>query len=84
MESFLKETLTAIKESGHKESDVMFIGSDDGEYRISLIGFKEIANFSYDSGFGGQEIAANLIIYLMMNGAENNTAINVKSYSIWV
>jgi len=61
--TFWAETIGAIKDSGHKESDVMFIGSADGKYRLTLPEFKTISQFKYDSGFGGQEIAADLIIY---------------------
>lgn len=60
--SFLKETICAIKESDHKTSDVSFIGSLDGKYRISFKQFKKIANFDYDSGFGSPKIAIDLII----------------------
>jgi len=63
MKTFLQETLEAIKDSGHKESDVMFIGSSDGVYRLSFKDFAKIADFTYDSGFGAQEIAKDLIIY---------------------
>lgn len=61
--NFLTETKRAIKGSGHKPDDIMFIGSLDGEYRISWDKFKDIAAFDYDNGFGGQEIASDLIIY---------------------
>ena len=61
--NFLIETLDAIKESGHQESDVMFIGSEDGQYRMTIEKFKTSANFDYDSGFGSQSIAEDLIIY---------------------
>ena len=63
MTNFKEETLEAIKGSGHKESDVMFIGSADGKLRIDIETFKEISDFTYDGGFGGQEIAQDLIIY---------------------
>lgn len=61
--NFLKETKMAIKDSGHKIKDVMFIGSSDGKYRLDFNAFAKIANFDYDSGFGSQEIARDLIIY---------------------
>ena len=61
--NFKKETLTAIEKSGHKIDDVMFIGSYDGKYRININKFLEISDFEYDSGYGGAEIATDLIIY---------------------
>ncbi len=61
--TFKKETLEAIKDSGHKQGDVMFIGSSDGRLRVSLEEFLKISDFEYDRGFGAQEIANDLIIY---------------------
>lgn len=63
MINFLKETLEAIFDSEHNESDVMFVGSDDGEYRMTWEKFKQRANFLYDNGYGAQEIACDLIVY---------------------
>ena len=61
--NFKDETLLAIEESGHKEQDVLFVGSRDGRYRVSLEKFKELADFEYDNGYGGQEIVSDLIVY---------------------
>lgn len=63
MTNLLKETIDAIEGSGHKVEDVMFVGSADGKYRLTLPEFSRIANFDYDSGFGAQEIAKDLIVY---------------------
>lgn len=63
MTNFLKETTKAIQESEHKIEDVMFIGSSDGEYRMSWDKFKEKANFWYDEGYGSSKIATDLIVY---------------------
>lgn len=65
--NFLKETKEAINDSGHTEHDVMFIGSNDGKYRISMDAFERIADFEYDSGFGSSKIATDLIIYFKDN-----------------
>lgn len=65
--NFLEETMEAIEESGHKISDVMFIGSYDGKYRMKWDKFKEKANFEYYSGWGSQSIATDLIIYFYDN-----------------
>lgn len=48
MINFLKETKEAIKESGHNFEDVMFIGSSDGVYRMTLEKFVKLADFEYD------------------------------------
>ena len=61
--NFKRETLKAIKESGHKLEDVMFVGSKDGKYRMNIEKFKQVSNFEYDSGFGAAAIATDLIIY---------------------
>lgn len=61
--NFKVETLNAIKNSGHKEEEVMFIGSIDGKLRISIEKFLEISDFEYDGGYGVQEIPKDLIIY---------------------
>jgi hypothetical protein len=63
MTNFKQETLNAIKGSGHSEEDVMFVGSRDGKYRITLEKFKEISDFEYDSGFGSAAIATDLVVY---------------------
>lgn len=42
--------------------DVAWVGSQDGEYAISWEEFKAIANFDYDSGYGIQEIARDLVV----------------------
>lgn len=35
MINFLKETLEAIKDCGRNVSDVMFVGSENGKYRMT-------------------------------------------------
>ena len=62
MVNFLRETIESIGETNHSEQDVMFVGSADGEYRVSWDKFKEISNFEYDNGYGGQEVAYDLIV----------------------
>jgi hypothetical protein len=65
--NFLIETQEAIKESGHTTGDVMFVGSDDGRYRMTWGKFSELADFKYDSGLGIPLIASDLIIYFYDN-----------------
>lgn len=63
MTNFLKETKEAILLSHHSVDDVMFVGSWDGTYRMTWEQFKKKANFEYDSGYGSQAIASDLIVY---------------------
>jgi len=61
--NLLKETLEALKHYNKKESEIIWIGSDNGEYVITWNKFKDIAkNINYNSGYGGQEIAVDLVI----------------------
>ena len=61
--NFKEETIEAIEESGHKLEDVMFVGSSDGKYRITINKFLEISDFDYDDGYGSAAIATDLIVY---------------------
>lgn len=63
MINFLEETIEAIKDSEHTVQDVMFVGSEDGKYRVAWEEFEEIADFHYDSSYGNQIIAMDLIVY---------------------
>jgi hypothetical protein len=62
MTNFLVETKEAINHSGHKPTDIVFIGSVDSGYNCNWDQFVKLAGFEYDSGFGGQQIASDLII----------------------
>ena len=62
MQNLLKETKADIKNSGHKISDITFIGSIDSGYSCTWDEFLIIADIEYDNGFGGQEIASDLTI----------------------
>ena len=66
-ENFLKETEDSIKETGHTIKDVMFIGTSDGNLRMTWSEFEENADFDYDSGYGTQVIPNNLIVYFIDN-----------------
>lgn len=61
--NFKAETIMAVKESGHSLEDVMFIGSQDGKYRMTMEEFEKYSDFTYDSGYGSVEIPEDLIIY---------------------
>jgi hypothetical protein len=60
--NLLTETLEAIKNSGHAQTDVIFIGSEESGRCCSLDQFKILADQEYDDGFGGQEVARDLVI----------------------
>jgi len=58
--NLLKETLAALKENGKTENDVLWAGSRD--MSTSWENFKKIADVEYDNGFGGQEVATDLMV----------------------
>ena len=60
--NLLKETREAIKDSGHKTEDIIFIGSKQSGHSCSWAEFETLADIEYDDGYGGQEIAKDLII----------------------
>ena len=60
--TLLKETRAAIKESHHKITDIIFIGSEKSGHECTWAEFKELADYDYDGGFGGQVVANDLII----------------------
>ena len=62
MTNLLQETIKDIENSGHKVSDVIFIGSLDSGYSCTWDEFITLADIEYDAGFGGQEIASDLTI----------------------
>lgn len=62
-ENLLAETLADLAANGKSAKDVLWVGSHDGRYAISWAEFAAIAeNTNYDSGFGGNEIAMELVI----------------------
>lgn len=62
MTNLLQETIQAIKNSGHKVQDIVFIGSIDSGYSCTWNEFLLLADIEYDSGYGGQEVASDLTI----------------------
>jgi len=65
--NLLEETLKVLKRIGKKPEDVSWVGSKDGEYAIDWNEFKKIANKEYDSGFGAQVVARDLVIVFRDN-----------------
>lgn len=62
MTNLLEETKEIIAESGHEISDIVFIGSEISGHSCTWDEFCILANKDYDSGYGGQEVAFDLII----------------------
>lgn len=60
--NLLKETLEAIELSGHTPADIVFIGSEKTGHSCTFAEFEKIADVNYDSGFGSQKVARDLII----------------------
>lgn len=60
MQNLLSETLSCLKDNGKTEQDVVFC--TDGNGYFSFDKFKEVCNIKYDSGYGGQEINASLMV----------------------
>lgn len=63
MTEFIKETVGRLKDIGFEESDVLWVGSRDGEFAMNWADFKEkFKNIKYYAGYGTQEIAADLVV----------------------
>ena len=60
MTNLLEETNQRLKAVEKTPSDVLWVGN--GEYVISWDGFVKIADVEYDSGYGAQEIASDLVV----------------------
>ena len=60
MSNLLHETIGALKENGKTEKDIKWIGSNEVEIPQEM--FFKMADTVYDSGYGGQEVASDLMI----------------------
>ena len=60
--NLLEEKKEAIERSGHTIEGIIFIGSEGSGHQCTWNEFKKLANRDYDSGYGGQEVAHDLII----------------------
>lgn len=58
-DEIISETINKVKEIKKK---VSWVGSKDGKYQISWKEFSMLKPQTYDSGFGAQEIASDLIV----------------------
>lgn len=61
MQNLKTETLDELTKNGKKPSDVKWCGSR-GHFQFSFDDFLKIADIEYDSGYGGNEIARDLVI----------------------
>jgi len=60
MDNLLKETIRTLEENSKSEKDVLWVGTD--EWFTSWGKFKELSDFEYDDGFGGEQINLKLKI----------------------
>jgi hypothetical protein len=60
--NLLQETIEDIQQSGHTPAGIIFIGSEVSGHSCTWDEFTVLANKEYDSGFGAQEVANDLII----------------------
>ena len=62
MTNLLQETKEAIESSGHKESDIVFIGSEKTGHECTWEEFCKLADIEYDSSYGAAEVAQDLVV----------------------
>ncbi len=62
MTNLLHETKDALRRVGRNYADVRWVGSKHGVYAIDWAAFVKMADFEYDSGFGSQMVATDLIV----------------------
>lgn len=60
--NLLIETIDAIEANGQKVENIIFIGSRESGHSCTWEEFVELADFKYNSGFGGAEIPSDLMI----------------------
>lgn len=60
--NLLDETKGAISQSEHSTDDVRFVGSRDEKLGIPWSQAEKVLDVDYDDGYGGQEIAADLVV----------------------
>jgi hypothetical protein len=62
MTNLLKETQEVMSDNNKTSRDIIFIGSERSGYSCSWEEYIVLANIEYDSGYGGAEIASDLIL----------------------
>lgn len=60
--NLLTETQSDIEQSGHTVDEIIFIGSESSGHSCDWNEFTMLANKDYDSGFGAQKVASDLVI----------------------
>lgn len=60
--NLLAETIEDLEANKRAASEVKWVGSRDGKYAMTWDEFTKVANVDYDNGFGGQEIASDLVV----------------------
>ena len=60
--NLLDETILVLKENGKTIEDIVWVGSKGGQYILPLSEIEIVLNIDYDSGYGAQEIASDLVI----------------------
>ena len=58
--NLLKETIDVLESNGKKPSDVVWVGTTESSFDWEW--FARIADIEYEEGFGGQEIATDLLV----------------------
>lgn len=66
--NLLDETKSAISRSKHSTDDVRFVGSRDEKLGIPWSQAEKVLDIDYDAGYGGQEIAADLVVVFTDGG----------------
>lgn len=60
--NLLEETKDEIHVRGYTPEDIIFIGSEKSGHQCTWEQFTKLADMEYDNGYGGQNIASDLII----------------------
>lgn len=60
MANLLNETLAVLEQYNKTTGDVLWVGSTD--VKTTWIAFAQVADVEYDEGYGGQEVAEDLLI----------------------
>ena len=60
MSNLMLETWEILEHNGKEVSDIKWVGSKD--FSIGIDEFIKLANREYDDGYGGQEVAQDLVV----------------------
>lgn len=58
--NLLEETTEILEGKGHSINDIVWVGNLD--FKIPLEQFLILANKKYDNGYGGEEVATDLLV----------------------